>query len=112
MYFKLYFFLLQESSQACSKTTAEIKCGDWVAVLYDTNWYPGIVEDTIEDNLKISFMARAGQHFFWPEKSDIQVVASDEILCILEYPPKPISARHFSIVQKARIDDLLKTLPC
>ena len=39
--------------------------GDWVAVIYDNQWYPGVIVEIIEDKLRVKWL------FFWPKNQDV-----------------------------------------
>ena len=76
--------------------------GDWVAVNYDESWYPGIVENFVENLhshsqiLTVSFMARHSNRFHWPVRADRQQVDSFGILCKINTPLQ-ISKRMFTL---------------
>ncbi|GBN85411.1 hypothetical protein AVEN_72654-1 [Araneus ventricosus] len=69
--------------------------GAWVAVVYDENWFPGLIEKINDDNLKINFMLRNGSRFYWPNIPDIQEAPKNGILCLIKSPPSPITSRYF-----------------
>ncbi|KAF6198993.1 hypothetical protein GE061_007016 [Apolygus lucorum] len=73
--------------------------GTWVAVQYEQNWYPGIVEKVQGENLMVSFMARStgNKSFFWPDIPDRQNVEKNGVLYVLKSPPQPISRRHMLV---------------
>lgn len=84
---------------------------DWVAVVYDNTWYPGIIEHISVDILTVSFMQPTplGDKFFWPKKADRQTICSNGILCKIK-PPVPVSNRHFLIKDTSIITSLKKKL--
>lgn len=60
--------------------------GDWIIVIYDGIWYPGMIEQKGSDTLKTNFMSRTGNTFFWPEKMDIQEVWATQVLSRISKP--------------------------
>jgi len=73
--------------------------GKWVAVIYDEEWFPGLVEEVREDKLIINFMFKDSKRFFWPANPDRQTVSKSGVLCILEAAPYPVSSRRFAIAE-------------
>ena len=72
---------------------------DWVAVRYGYQWFPGVIDEIVDDGIRVKCMeyATLGKNRFqWPAKDDIMVYGSDEILCSLQ-PAVPISHRYFGI---------------
>ncbi|XP_050500497.1 uncharacterized protein LOC126880583 isoform X1 [Diabrotica virgifera virgifera] len=88
----------------------ETVVGSWVGVIYDSQWYPGIVENKSEKDITVSFMARVGQRFFWPSKPDIQTLHHVNIMCRIKEPPHPVSNRHFEINGVSLYDEIFKKL--
>jgi len=82
-----------------------ISCGEWVAVIYDENWFPGIVEEVVADRLTVNFMSRSSKRFVWPDVQDRQTVLENGILCKIE-SPYPVTSRHFAITNNDEIDVL------
>ena len=84
----------------------------WVAVIYDNDWFPGIVEEVADDGkIKIKFMKPiSGNKFAWPTKPDVDVIPSEDILAKLQDPPIPMTRhrRHFALTEAehAHIDSL------
>ncbi|XP_046670267.1 uncharacterized protein LOC124360580 [Homalodisca vitripennis] len=74
----------------------KVEEGDWVVVIYDQDWYPGIVDRRDENFLSVNFMSKTGIKFFWPSPPDILTVEADSILCKVDSPlfpsPNVISA--------------------
>ncbi|XP_054262091.1 uncharacterized protein LOC128986031 [Macrosteles quadrilineatus] len=75
----------------------DIVIGDWVAVVYDDLWYPGIIERKMDENVEITFMKRNGKVLHWPSTPDKQTVAIHTILCKILEPPLPTSSRQFKL---------------
>ena len=71
---------------------------DWVAVEYEGEWYPGVVNEV--DNLitvkSMSFPSFGKNCFKWPTCDDVLQYEPDDILCKIT-PPKPISSRFFGL---------------
>lgn len=67
-----------------------IEKNDWVAVLFEDSWYPGIVKDLKKgkrsNELVVSFMKKTKGLFSWPVKEDVQTILSDEIICKIKAP--------------------------
>lgn len=80
--------------------------GQWVAVIYDEEWWPGIIMEVINDSCTINFMKPSSSYnkFAWPEKEETDIVSSDSILSLLPEPPIPISRRHFALNAKLADD--------
>lgn len=70
-----------------------------MAVIYDEEWWPGIITDVDNGSCSITFMKPTGSYnkFIWPEKEETDLVSSDSILTGLDDPPVPISRRHFAL---------------
>ncbi len=79
---------------------------DWVVVIYQKRWYPGLVESNNGDIMTVNFMTRRNRKFSWPTSVDRQMLSSDGILCRLKSPPKPISDRYFTVANCDEIDEL------
>lgn len=70
----------------------------------------GIIETINESELVINFMSKNGRSFFWPQIEDRQKIPSTGILCKLEFPPEPVSSRHFKLQNYEYINDLFDLL--
>ncbi|CAL1278819.1 unnamed protein product, partial [Larinioides sclopetarius] len=86
--------------------------GTWVAVVYDGNWFPGLIEEINDDNFKINFMLRNGSRFYWPNIPDVQEVPKGGILCLIKSPPCPISSRYFTIDNLSDINLKMENISC
>ena len=75
------------------KLCKDVKPGEWVAAIYDDDWYPGLVENAESGILTVSFMQKAGEggKFRWPQKADLQQLPESELLCRLDTSPRPSS---------------------
>ncbi|XP_054258827.1 uncharacterized protein LOC128983544 [Macrosteles quadrilineatus] len=87
----------------------ELDVGSWVGVVYDTQWYPGIVENKGE-KITVSFMARSGQKFFWPSPPDIQMLNPAHIMCRINKPPHPVSNRHYGFENIKKYDEIFNKM--
>ncbi|XP_046677094.1 uncharacterized protein LOC124365186 [Homalodisca vitripennis] len=45
----------------------EVEEGDWVVVIYDQDWYPGIVDRRDENFLSVNFMSKTGNKILLAE---------------------------------------------
>ncbi|XP_054278012.1 uncharacterized protein LOC128996630 isoform X2 [Macrosteles quadrilineatus] len=86
-------------------TTENVQPGDWVSVIYDNTWYPGVVEEVTDQDMTINFMKRSGTFFVWPTKLDKQSVPLNGILSTLN-PPIKVSSRLFKVENSDEIDQL------
>ena len=62
----------------------------WVAVIYDDVWWPGVIQAVHEErgSYKINFMKPVGDNkFIWPEEIDVAQVSQAEILQYIPMPP-------------------------
>lgn len=68
----------------------------------------GTVEVVDGTNITVKFMKRCGKKYSWPSRPDVQTLPTEEILCIIEKPPRPSSqhGRQFIIDNAAQIDEL------
>ena len=68
--------------------------------------------DGTNNNITVQLMKRSGAKYgtkySWPSRPDVQTIPADEILCIIETPPRPCShhGRQFTIDSAASIDEL------
>jgi hypothetical protein len=74
--------------------------GDWVAVMYDENWWPGVVEQIegeVTPKYWIKFMKPCPTRYFfaWPGRSEKDCLARHDILTIIHEPPMPVSRRYY-----------------
>lgn len=60
--------------------------GDWVVVIYDKIWYPGIIIALKNDMLVTNFMSKSGITFKWPKKKDVQNVLKSQVLLKIKEP--------------------------
>lgn len=67
--------------------------GDFVAVTYDNNQFPGKVLEVTDDQVKVTHMERSGyKGWRWPQTEDVLWYAAEHILKIIP-PPKPANRR-------------------
>ncbi|KAL7379514.1 hypothetical protein ABVT39_000587 [Epinephelus coioides] len=74
--------------------------GQWCAVGYDDDPYPGIILEVEEHNVKVKWMHRNGiNKFFWPSlREDVNWYEDDQIMCLIP-EPLPVSKRSVEIDQ-------------
>lgn len=61
--------------------------------------------------LTINFLKRAGKNFIWPQKSDMQVLPLEGILCTLEVEPRAVSKSRPGLLSlPAKIQDYVASL--
>jgi len=89
-----------------SRTSADVKTGDWVAVMYSKKWYPGLVESRSSEQIVVNFMVRKAKKFRWPEHSDRQTLFASGILCIFKNAPYSIPKDYFGVIDSDSIDTL------
>ncbi|KAK9878374.1 hypothetical protein WA026_021682 [Henosepilachna vigintioctopunctata] len=90
---KIHQNILKGKTKGISKsnnTAAEEKIdypnGDFVVVEYEGEYFPGIVIEKVDDNLKVKTMTMSGNFWKWPDKDDILVYDMSEIKCKIESP--------------------------
>lgn len=68
-------------------------------VAYDGIPYPGIILDVDEDEeLEVTVMHKIGKNrYFWPGMEDTLWYPKDQIVTLLNEPPKPVTKRHHEI---------------
>lgn len=86
---------------------------DWVAVIFDGIWYPGLISEVQADTFIIKFMNRKQKSFFWPKKEEREELHRNQILCKIE-EPKQVSIKNkkniftFTDKEYERIEELLE----
>ncbi|KAH3818948.1 hypothetical protein DPMN_120676 [Dreissena polymorpha] len=80
---------------------------EYVAVSYQDNWYPGMVQKVAKDlkTLTVNFLARSNNtgHFIWPNRKDEQEVNTQFILSHGFMPDSKHSGRLWFISEHADI---------
>lgn len=66
----------------------------------------GLVEESKNGQLVVKFMARSGNKFYWPKTNDVQIVAENDILCKINFAPKPISTSRPNIYFLQEFQDI------
>ena len=73
--------------------------GAYLACIYDSKWYIGMVLDLSVENkdIQVKFMHQRGPAttFFWPQKEDICWVPTAHILCLLVPPTSNSTGRQY-----------------
>lgn len=60
--------------------------GVFVVVQYEGEYFPGIVMENLNDNIKVKTMTMSGSYWKWPEKDDILIYDITDIMCKIESP--------------------------
>jgi hypothetical protein len=66
----------------------DLKVDDYVAAIYDSDWYVGKILEIDEDDgeIQISFMEKKKQLYQWPRRIDSLWVGKQSILCTVDNP--------------------------
>ena len=64
----------------------DYKEGDWIVVIYNKIWYPGVIIQIEKDNLITKFLEYRDNYFQSPYVDDIQTVFKTQVLCEIEAP--------------------------
>jgi len=65
--------------------------GDWIAVMYHDDWYPGEIID-IKEMLQVKCVQKVkGDKLSWPERDDVSWYHFNEIMCNIQ-PPVPVNS--------------------
>jgi hypothetical protein len=77
-----------QHSEVKKNTAVEVKKGQYVAAVYDSKWYIGVVTDVdeAEKDVEISFMEKKKQFYQWPQKEDKIWIDEKSILGIVDKP--------------------------
>ena len=82
-----------------------LSIGDYVACMYDKDWYIGVIQEVCEEegDIKVSFMhpkgpGRPENSFYWPSTEDVCYAPQNDVIGYIS-TPKPSSkrARKFKI---------------
>jgi len=91
-------------------TLSDICSGQWVAVIYDDVWFPGVVENSVSGTLTVKFMCRRQlKHFVWPDITDRQTVLETGVLCKIR-SPYSVNSRYFAFHDNDDTDALCLTV--
>ena len=73
--------------------------GQWCAVKYDGDAYPGIIQDVDRySGALVKTMSRVGENrFFWPQRDDIVWYETMHVLGLIP-EPVPVTKRHKEII--------------
>lgn len=69
-----------------AKEKMEYPEGVFVVVQYEGEYFPGIVMENLNDNIKVKTMTMSGSYWKWPEKDDILIYDITDIMCKIESP--------------------------
>lgn len=66
----------------------DIREDEWVAAIYDDQWFLGLVTSATCDKVTVSFYKNvAPNQYCWPEKHDIQTIEKTSVLCKVNSVP-------------------------
>ncbi|XP_031342719.1 uncharacterized protein LOC116176662 [Photinus pyralis] len=99
----------REENTEVNEISGKYKKDDWVAVVFDDQWYPGQVLYADGNSLEIKFMTRSKRNFMWPQKADVQKIPQDGVLCPLKVPTK-LSSRVFKFENSDSLNSLMESL--
>lgn len=92
----------------------DLELDEFVAVIYDRNWFIGQIvdKDPDEGDYEINFMAKAKQMYKWPTVEDRIWVDHNDVLCVINtLEPSGKSQRLFkmSSEEQEKVSDLFKS---
>ncbi|XP_062572779.1 uncharacterized protein LOC134234748 [Saccostrea cucullata] len=72
---------------------------NYCVVKYDGKAYPGLILSVDEEEeIEVKTMHRVGRNrFFWPMMDDVLWYQKENIITILDNPPRPVTKRHVEI---------------
>ncbi|KAI7790060.1 hypothetical protein IRJ41_015359, partial [Triplophysa rosa] len=71
--------------------------GQWCALEYDNDIYPGIIQGVSETHVEVKCMHRIGvNRFFWPVRDDVLLYLHEDVLRMIP-PPTSVTSRHAEI---------------
>ena len=87
---------MNDLMEATCSAVPQWKMNDWVAVVYDKNWYPGEITDLQENHVVVNCMRHSSEYkpnyFCWPTgKADVLEYFYSDILCKID-PPDPANS--------------------
>nr|XP_047137394.1 uncharacterized protein LOC124813902 [Hydra vulgaris] len=85
---------------------ADFQIGDWVAIEYNMQWYPAIIQSVNRDNVHVSCMEYSttpGKNCFkWPTKENILQYLYLDVICRIDAPTPTNQRGDYSL----SIDDM------
>lgn len=75
-------------SNAIEEAAITFEENEWISVIYDKLWYPGLIKSIKNDQITVTFLKRGNKSYEWPVPEDIQVVVPAQILCKIDEPRK------------------------
>lgn len=73
--------------------------GQWCALKYDNDIYPGIIQGASETHVEVKCTHRFGvNRLFWPVQDDVLLYLQEDILRMIP-PPSSVTSRHAEIDQ-------------
>ena len=74
----------------------EANVNDWVVVKYENSYFPGIVIESTEQDVKVKVMHQAGPlSWKWPEKDDCIYYVPSDIMKVIEPPMITSTREHY-----------------
>lgn len=71
--------------------------GQWCALRYDDDIYPGLIQEVNETHVEVKCMHQIGNNrFYWPQRHDILWYLHEDIIQIIP-PPTSVTSRHMEI---------------
>lgn len=71
--------------------------GQWCCLKYDSEIYPGVIQEVNETHVKVKCMHRIGlNRFFWPQRDDVLWYLHEDIIRMI-LPPTSVTSRHMEI---------------
>ena len=75
---------------------AEANVNDWVVVKYKNSYFPGIVIESTEQDVKVKLMHQVGPlSWKWPEKADYIYYVPSDIMKVIEPPMITSTREHY-----------------
>lgn len=80
-------------SKVVNSGEVTVETGDWCLVKYDNVYYPGLVEEVVEQEYKVSVMVRSGpSRWKWPQPPDCVWYEKGNVLRKI-MPPDVVASR-------------------
>lgn len=76
------------ASETSESPDVQLCVEEWICVIYDGVWYPGLITNIESDQITVKFLKRIKKSFEWPEPADVQSVTPNQILCKIDEPSK------------------------
>ena len=88
------------------KNAEEHAVNDWIVVIFDNKWYPGVIMEVNNEFLVTKFTTGNKKVWSWPKNPDMQNILPVQVLCKIS-TPKPgtkkdtftLSNQEYKIIQ-------------